>query len=347
MVKLSRIMISIILAISFLIPTTPEPAQPFEFDYPASVQRQSITNFDIIHLNANHTNMSINRFIQPAFTSGEVLIVILSLSQNFSKIVLSNFTLILNGFKKSHILPEGSLEGQMQLLFNLDDKSKFQTNSQIELTFFIETIFDPQRFATINNAYHDLLILDIQILSVSRSMAPGNNNSFIPATFIPNKIYNNEGNFFIRTSIQLGVIQIPLISYVLVPKDLNVTHHLNITIRSNVLLNYKEISIEGMNLISELPHNTFLTTVEMQSNPYGNNSQILKVLEIRIDTNDLPPEGVVLELQGKWYYKEDSKRYIDQGLLDLVPFLIASLTPSIPILYLGTKRKSNFKKKID
>jgi hypothetical protein len=258
------------------------------------------------------------------------------IEQNFSKIFGTEFTITLNGMSETQTFTEGSMEETMQLIFIIDQNSQLGFFSPLDLKWSVTTEFDADRFWPIGGeSFHGVQVQYLKIITAPHPALPSSIDNSIPAIILPNELYSG------RDSAPLNFVSTEAKAYVILPEGISDNNALNLTMTSNTIIDYELIVSDSLFLQNNLPTNTTNANVELKVKKDRSNEQILSPITIRYNTQNFPPEGVIINLQGEWGISTGSSSLISSSIYDLPLFILASLIPVILVSRLFWKRTSS------
>lgn len=291
--------------------------------YPEGIHTQIITSIPDFYLTLDNDNASFEQQILPEFAPFlTITIVEVVIEQNFSKIVGTEFEVTLNGFSQIVSYKEGNMERVMQLLFVLDEDSQLGFTSPLILEWSVSTELDPDRFWPIGEAsYHGIRVQYLKIITSPRPAVPVSEETPTIAYLIPNELYS------IKEATPFGFIPTEVKAYVVLPENINDTYGLNLTVSTNTIVDYELVISNHFLLQGDPPKNTSTTSMKLNVRKNAPENQILSLITIRYAAYSLPPEGLILTLEGNWGFSTGPSSLIPTSLYDFPLFILATLIP--------------------
>ena len=291
--------------------------------YSSEVRTQLITSNPSFSLTPENTNQSVKQQITPEFSPFlDITMVEVVIKQNFSKIFGTEFTLKVNGKSQTKTLTEGSMEETMQLLFILDQNSELPFVSPLTLEWLVITNFDPERFWPLNGeSYHGIEVQYMKIITAPRSSISSSGSIQSPAFLLPNELYS------VKENSVFGLISTEVETYVILPEGITSENVLNLTITTNTIVGYDFILGDNLFLIGELPKNASTAHIQLKVKENIPEDQILSLLTIKYVPSNVPPEGVIMTLDGEWGIDTGSSELLPTSQYDILLFISATLIP--------------------
>ncbi len=303
----------------------------------SEIHSQIITSIPDFSLSPEITNQSVEQQIIPEFAPFlAVTMVEVVLEQNFSKIFGTEFTVTLNGMSQTQTFNEGSMKETMQLVFVIDQNSQLGFFSPLSLKWSVKTEFDADRFWPMGEeSFHGIQVQYLKIITAPRPVFPSPIEDSVPAIILPNELYSGRENSpfnFVSTEVK---------AYVILPEGISDINALNLTMTTNAIVDYELIVSDNLFLQNSLPVNTTNANVELKVKKDVSNEQTLSVITIRYTTQNFPPEGVIINLQGEWGVSTGSSSLISSSIYDLPLFILATVIPIILVSRLFWKRTAS------
>jgi len=291
--------------------------------YPSEIQTQLIIDISEVSLDVNITNQTIEKTITMNFVPFEEVTVIEAvIEQNFSKIIGTEFTVSVNNLSKTLSYGEGALEDTMHLIFVLDEYDQIGLSPSIVFSWMVQTEFDEDRFWPITvEPEHTVKVQYLKIISSPRPDISNLQNSPISAIILPNVAYSVQENSF------FGFIPTEVQVYVVLPRGMNDTHGLNLSVSSNVKLDYKQATATYLLAHGDLPQNTTSGSIQLNVRQEIPESKAVTPLTIRYIAHEIPDEGLILNFSGVWGESVGSTSILQSTEYDLLFFLLATLIP--------------------
>ncbi|MHA2364401.1 MAG: hypothetical protein ACXAC7_10620 [Candidatus Hodarchaeales archaeon] len=299
--------------------------------YPAPIYQQNISDFylETINFTPDYSNITIEKEIIPSFNQFKTITFAeLLISKNSSKVIHTTFILQINEFEHNVTKEGGDLLKNTYIPFQMDVEGKMIFRSPMRLKLTIITKFMPSTNPNpFYNAYQDINIRFINILTVDRPPAPIDHRFYTPLIMIPSQINTGESSqYFIPFTTEI---------YIILPKNLNTTHYLNTTITSTEQLSFQCLLMDCRQKIDKL----------QMINSVSNSDSNVNIFSYKV-TSDLKQDesvskftlqysnskiGTTINLEGFWFTIKNDPNAFDPTEYDS-PLLITCTL--VPLLFL-------------